>query len=55
MAAVNGYQGYTPAPAATGSKQPAPPSKTVDSQSVLKRFFLLYPFLRSGNNKRKFF
>ncbi|KAF2585562.1 hypothetical protein F2Q70_00036919 [Brassica cretica] len=37
MAAVNGYQGYTPAPAATGSKQPAPPSKTVDSQSVLKR------------------
>ncbi|KAL0690553.1 hypothetical protein Bca4012_090231 [Brassica carinata] len=40
MAAVNGYQGNTPAettPAATGSKQPAPPAKTVDSQSVLKR------------------
>ncbi|CAH8328918.1 unnamed protein product [Eruca vesicaria subsp. sativa] len=40
MAAVNGYQGNTPAettPAATGSKQPAPPTKTVDSQSVLKR------------------
>ena len=43
MAAVNGYQGNTPAettPAAAGSKQPAPPTKTVDSQSVLKRFFL---------------
>ncbi|KAG2271281.1 hypothetical protein Bca52824_065836 [Brassica carinata] len=40
MAAVNGYQGNTPAettPAAAGSKQPAPPNKTVDSQSVLKR------------------
>ncbi|KAL0743123.1 hypothetical protein Bca4012_084636 [Brassica carinata] len=37
MAAVNGYQGNTPAettPAATGSKQPAPTTKTVDSQSM---------------------
>ncbi|KAG5397295.1 hypothetical protein IGI04_019109 [Brassica rapa subsp. trilocularis] len=33
MAAVNGYQGNTPA----ASKQSAPPTKTVDSQSVLKR------------------
>ncbi|KAL0696830.1 hypothetical protein Bca4012_064010 [Brassica carinata] len=40
MAAVNGYQGNTPAadpPASNGSKQSAPPTKTVDSQSVLKR------------------
>ncbi|AEE32556.1 ubiquitin-conjugating enzyme 20 [Arabidopsis thaliana] len=39
MAAVNGYQGNTPAdpPASNGSKQPAAPTKTVDSQSVLKR------------------
>lgn len=47
MATVNGYTGNTPAattPVATGSKQPAPPSKTVDSQSVLKRFFLFYIF-----------
>ncbi|KAF2554571.1 hypothetical protein F2Q68_00015925 [Brassica cretica] len=36
MAAVNGYQGNTPA-ASNGSKQSAPPTKTVDSQSVLKR------------------
>ncbi|AAG27868.1 cyclin-specific ubiquitin carrier protein, putative [Arabidopsis thaliana] len=38
MAAVNGYQGNTPAdpPASNGSKQPAAPTKTVDSQSVLK-------------------
>ncbi|AEE76325.1 putative ubiquitin-conjugating enzyme E2, ubiquitin-conjugating enzyme/RWD [Arabidopsis thaliana] len=40
MATVNGYTGNTPAattPAATGSKQSAPPTKTVDSHSVLKR------------------
>ncbi|KAL0661161.1 hypothetical protein Bca4012_097998 [Brassica carinata] len=44
MAAVNGYQGNTPAadpPASNGSKQSAPPTKTVDSQSVLKRFVSL--------------
>ncbi|KAL0864513.1 hypothetical protein Bca101_043631 [Brassica carinata] len=35
MAAVNGYQGNTPA--SNGSKQSAPPTKNVDSQSVLKR------------------
>ncbi|CAH8319489.1 unnamed protein product [Eruca vesicaria subsp. sativa] len=34
MASVNGYEGNTPA----ASKQSAPPTKTVDSQSVLKSF-----------------
>ncbi|XP_010529905.1 PREDICTED: ubiquitin-conjugating enzyme E2 20 [Tarenaya hassleriana] len=36
MAAVNGHQGNTPA-ATAGSKQAAPPAKSVDCQSVLKR------------------
>ena len=47
MATVNGYTGNTPAattPAATVSKQSAPPTKTVDSHSVLKRLFLFYIF-----------
>lgn len=49
MAAVNGYQGNTPAdpPASNGSKQAAAPTKTVDSQSVLKRYF---SFPRSCTN-----
>lgn len=44
MATINGYQSNTPvaAPsAATATKQSINPVKTVDSQSVLKRFFLL--------------
>ncbi|XVE59955.1 hypothetical protein DITRI_Ditri05aG0088000 [Diplodiscus trichospermus] len=37
MAPVNGYQGNTPVATSSRTKQPAPSSKTADSQSVLKR------------------
>ncbi|KAF5743766.1 Ubiquitin-conjugating enzyme19 isoform 1 [Tripterygium wilfordii] len=37
MATVNGYQGNTQVTTPAASKQSAPPSKTVDTQSVLKR------------------
>ncbi|KAF5730843.1 Ubiquitin-conjugating enzyme19 isoform 1 [Tripterygium wilfordii] len=37
MATVNGYQGNAQVATPAASKQPAPPSKTVDTQSMLKR------------------
>lgn len=45
MATVNGYQGNTPVAApttATAPKQPVNTLKTVDTQSVLKRYFFLW-------------